>query len=311
MMSFYQKVVQDQKSSLQTYHHKNNRVKKSISKIIDKRMSLFISFSKGSITVEAAIAVPIFLFVMVNLLYSLDIIRLYSNMDMAMHQTGRQMAMYAYAYDKLEEQDNKILSMVGNIAFDEIYLKNKIVKEVDSAYLDQSPMVNGKNGISFLKSSYMEEDMIDLVAEYKVQPAINLMGFSRISLMNRCRMRAWTGYDNTKEYSAGSEEERYVYITETGTVYHTEHDCTHLNLAVETTHVQEISDLRNESGGKYKVCELCGNDNENNTIFITKQGDRYHRSITCSGLKRTVYTILLSEVGGRRLCERCGKDTDK
>jgi len=306
-MSFYHKISKEKKSSLQTYLYDTNHIKPPRDSIIDKRMSLFTSFRKGSITVEAAIAVPIFLFVVIQLLYSMDIIRLYSNMEMAMHQTGKQMAVYAYAYDKVAAQDSKVCAITGTIAFDEIYLKNKIIKEMDPVYLDHSPMVNGKNGISFLKTSYMEEDMIDLVAEYKVQPAVSLMGFSRIPLMNRCRVRAWTGYDNTKGSDTGREEDFYVYVTETGTVYHTDHECTHLNLTIETSSVQEVRNLRNESGGKYKICERCGNDNDSDKIFITKQGDRYHRSVTCSGLKRTIYTILISEAGGRRLCERCGK----
>lgn len=319
-MSFYQKSIKiwfknnikkiainritvQKNSSLRTYPTDHNLNKKTNG----KRMSPFISFQKASITVEAAIAVPVFVFVVVNLLYSLDIIRLYSNMEMAIHQTGRQMAMYAYAYDQVVDGDCDVLSMVGTIAFDELYLKNKIVKELDSKYLDYSPMVNGKNGISCLKTSYMEEELIDLVVEYKVQSAITVMGFAPIPLMNRCRMRAWTGYDNTKEGNGGTGEDSYVYIAQTGTVYHTSRECTHLDLEIETTSVRRVADLRNESGGKYKACELCGNDNEEELLFVTKQGDRYHRSRACSGLKRTIYTILLSEVGGRRLCERCGE----
>lgn len=299
--------INQRKISLQTYQKSNNHNQKTIVYGNDKRMSSFVSFQKASMTVEAAIAVPIFLFVVVNLLYSLDIIRLYSNVEMAMHQTGRQMAMYAYAYDQIIDQDTGILSMVGDMAFHEVYLKNKILKEVDPEYLEHSPMVNGKRGISFSKTSYMEEDLIDLVAEYKVQSAISVMGFSKISLMNRCRMRAWTGYDNTRKSDGTPGDDSYVYITQTGTVYHTNGNCTHLDLEIEATNTEEVASLRNASGGKYKPCELCGNDNEHDTVFITEQGDRYHKSMVCSGLKRTIYIILLSETGGRRLCERCGK----
>ena len=37
-------------------------------------------------------------------------------------------------------------------------------------------------------------------------------------------------------------------------------------------------------------------------MYITDQGDRYHNSLTCSGLKRTVYTARISEVPGKRAC---------
>mgnify|MGYP006990155229 CR=1 FL=1 len=39
-------------------------------------------------TVEAAIAVPVFLFFIMNLLVSFDILRLHGNIMGAMHQTG-------------------------------------------------------------------------------------------------------------------------------------------------------------------------------------------------------------------------------
>lgn len=69
----------------------------------------------------------------------------------------------------------------------------------------------------------------------------------------------------------------------------------------------ELNSLRNESGGKYHACEKCVHgSSKGSNVYITDQGDRYHNSLTCSGLKRTVYTARISEVPGKRACSKCG-----
>ena len=66
----------------------------------------------------------------------------------------------------------------------------------------------------------------------------------------------------------------------------------------------EVSSLRNASGGKYSPCEKCGGDGSV-IVYVTNEGDRYHNTIECSGLKRSVRCVPLSEAGGRSPCSRC------
>ena len=102
----------------------------------------------------------------------------------------------------------------------------------------------------------------------------------------------------------GSEEEM-VYVTEHGEVYHRDVDCVHLKVKVSSVAMKELSHLRNNDGKIYYSCEYCGGNVGSGNVFITGYGTRYHTSVSCPGLKRKIYTIPISEAGGRRACSSC------
>ena len=112
---------------------------------------------------------------------------------------------------------------------------------------------------------------------------------------------------NTVVYVIYADGKKLVYVTDTGVVYHKNPHCTHLDLSIHAAASSELNSLRNESGGKYHACEKCVHGSSmGGSVYITDQGDRYHNSLTCSGLKRTVYTARISEVPGKRACSKCG-----
>lgn len=273
--------------------------------LISKRFSLNTS-KKGSLTVEAALVVPLFLFVMINIMSVMEMISLHSRMEAAMHQTGKVIAEYGFIYSEWKQEASDVEKLIENVGFSNVYVKNQVVKTIGSSYLESSIVKGGVSGISFLQSSIMNEDIIDLVAIYKVSPRFSIVGINSFSMVNRCRMRAWTGYDNTKGNNRVSTDEM-VYITETGTVYHKNRTCSHLNLSISLVFFKDIINMRNSSGCKYYECEVCGKKERSETVYITKEGNRYHSSLDCSGLKRTIHTIPISEVGARSPCSRCGQ----
>lgn len=149
------------------------------------------------------------------------------------------------------------------------------------------------------------ETVIDIPEPYSFEPRCNVFGLPAQLLMSRARAHPWTGYKQGSGSggSDGSMGDPIVYVAENGTVYHLSRSCTHLDLNIRPIDSSQIGDVRNAGGGKYKPCELCGGGS--GTVYITNEGDRYHSSLTCSGLKRTIYEMRLSEVGNRRLCSRC------
>ena len=96
-----------------------------------------------------------------------------------------------------------------------------------------------------------------------------------------------------------------VYVTPTGTVYHTSPDCNYLDLSIHAENASDISSARNKNGSKYSACPLCAKSGSSGIVYITDYGTDWHTSLECSGLKRTVIEKDRSEVEGMRICTKC------
>ena len=260
---------------------------------------------KGSMTLEAAFALPFFLFAVINILFAVNIIGTQSRINAALHQVGNKMAFSGYVYE--HTVGGAIPDSVAGVALTSLYARGQILEYTGREYLEQSCVVDGAGGISLAGSSVMGAgNIIDLQVSYQVKPFAALMGFRGFTMRQRYYGKAWTGYDVTQYVSDIQQEDPMVYVTRTGTVYHLDRNCTYLNPSVEVVSVSDLADRRNQSGGKYHPCELCDGDRAQGQVYITSQGSSYHSRIQCSGLKRTIYTVPLSGVEGRGACSKCG-----
>lgn len=260
---------------------------------------------RGSMTLEAAFVLPLFLFAVMNILYAVSIIGTQSRINAALHQTGNKMAFAGYVYERTV--GNALPDSLANVAMTSIYARGQVLEYVGTDYLNQSCVTGGPGGISFAGSSVMEEgDIIDINVSYRVKPFAGIMGFEGFAMTQRYYGKAWTGFDVTQKVSNMEQEDPMVYITETGTVYHLDRNCTYLNPTVESISAEAIKDMRNQSGAKFHSCEICGGYRGVKQVYITKYGSSYHSMINCSGLKRTIYTVPLSQTGGRGRCSKCG-----
>ena len=275
----------------------------SIKNLFVRKTSFF-----ASLTIEAALVVPIFLFAILNLYSMMEIFETQMCMQAALHQTAKEMAVEGYAYNLIGESA-VTKSLPVQVAFSESYVRGKVNKLITKEKLDGSIIKNGSKGISYSFSKIMKKDRIELVAVYGITPRFTMVPFSDVYTFTQAKVRAFTGYDPTmEEKGSGEEEEIYVYVTETGTAYHMDRGCSHLKLSINLISKEDLSLARNEGGGKYKACKYCkSGKSENNLFLITNQGDKYHTSVSCTGLKRTIKTIPLSKAGGYHPCSRCGK----
>ncbi|MBQ9990868.1 MAG: hypothetical protein IJP31_07995 [Lachnospiraceae bacterium] len=149
------------------------------------------------------------------------------------------------------------------------------------------------------------EELIRLTTSEKAESPFPVLMTPEASLEVRCVIKPWTGYDVVN--GAGREaEEETVFMADHGEVYHRSRNCSHLALSIRVAAFSAIKKEKNLAGSGYSPCEYCGIGNFGTAVYITDQGNRYHSSLGCRSLKRTVRAVYLSEITGVPACSKCG-----
>ena len=245
----------------------------------------------ASITVEAVICIPFFFYAALCLLWMLEIRTVQSVIRCGMQETGKKLAESAY------ESDILISSQ----------MENMLVTAIGGEKLDRSIVVQGARGLSCAKSySIPGIGIYELIVEYQMKLPFPFFRTGLMKYKEKMRIKGWTGY--AKELFDDNGSQQMVYITETGLVYHLNYNCSYLEPSVRSVSGEALESLRNKDGEKYRKCPLCTGKNMSSAqVYITDYGNRYHCSKTCSGLKRKIYRVPVSEVKGKAACSKCGK----
>ena len=241
----------------------------------------------ASVTVSAALAIPLFVFAVLCLVYLFEINAIGLSLQSATNHSAKRVSEDVVHHGVLNHSQ----------------LKNNIIDLVGSERIERSIIHNGANGIGVRGSHYRSDiEVLEIEVEYLVRLPIQTFGLLQMEKTIEFTIKPWTGYQNP---TGEAEDGEIVYITETGTVYHVDYSCTHLRLSIQFVPFSSLSGLRNESGGIYYSCNRCVFGSTMAGVYITDHGTSYHNSLSCSGLKRTVFAVLKSEVAGWRGCSRC------
>ena len=250
--------------------------------------------------------IPLVLAVLLSLLQLITASVFHSRLQEAMSSVGRRLSYYYYAVEEIkgDEERSLISSVVEGAVFlvaSETVVRGLVMDELKGDETAEFLVDGGKNGLSFLLSHYApEEETIYVTARYTVKiPFLAMM--PGIPVYQGTAHRVWTG-----RIMEESTEEELVYVTENSKVYHTHLSCGSLSLSIKEIPKVSLSSARNSSGEIYRACEFCG-AGSGERVFVSVYGNRYHFDRNCSGLKRTVSTIPVSEIGERTLCKRCAK----
>lgn len=251
-----------------------------------ERASLFTSF-RGGIVVEASLVIPIFFFAVCCLCFLLEVMAVQVSVRAAAHSVAKQIVKEAYAVP---------LVLPSKVESD-------IVETIGADRLDRSIVRDGSAGLDCSRTAVSPgSGILYMNVQYEIMLPFLMFGRLELACEDKFQMKGWVGYTEGG-FLPGREE--MVYITENGLVYHRDYHCTYLDLSIQRVRKEDIENMRNMYGGKYYACERCGHAS-GGSVYITSQGNRYHSSLSCGGLKRSVYSVPISEVMGKGACSRCG-----
>ena len=219
-------------------------------------------------------ALPLLILFILHLASCLEMLRLHGRLEYALWQTGRELAVYGAA---------ETAGDIPDLAVSYLYVNGRLEQILGGDYLDNAPLAHGRQGLNYLSSRYLEEEQcIDILLTYQVCPPITCFPFPYFRMASRYYGRAWTGYD------VGGEEGRifYVYVTADGEVWHSRGDCSYLKPSVSETLPETVWSLRNASGERYRSCSRCRDLPTGDTVYLTREGNRYHNTRGCPALLR-------------------------
>lgn len=242
---------------------------------------------KGSLTVEAAVVMPLMAAFLVTILFFFRIIQVQAAVEEALLYAGRKTAVESC----LVEDDVALYASAKG------FLMYALAEETAvERYVEQ-----GSLGVVILGSQFDDEE-ITLRVHYRVNLPITMFDVSGIQLWNRGTFRKWVGNQPQSE----EEDVVWVYIAKTGEVYHATDSCRAIKITLRTAYIGEMKDIRGVNGQKYSACSQCAEEIAMvGMVYYTDYGILYHGKLDCSYIKRTVEKVKLSEVVDRRPCSYC------
>ena len=237
---------------------------------------------QGSMTVEAALIIPMVFMVWIACISWTSIVYVHETVQHFLGEEALEMSIEA-------ESADAIFSWLKTFRFEELEKGG-----IESVY-----------GFDLSGSRILDDgETVLLKATYRIRLLRGIIPIPELKMSNQIYTKAWTGGRTRASDESGLvQAEEFVFITEHGRVYHTDPMCSHIHLSIYMVDQNGID--------CYDACDKCidAKDHMGSTYYITESGEHYHSRLGCSGLKRQVNTVVMSQenIMGYSQCSRCGK----
>ena len=268
----------------------NNKKKYTISP--KKNISLF-RWNKNrdwsaSLTVEASFVLPMFFFLIFWLW---------------------QIFFLLFFQLKVCEKVNETVSMYSHLGYIERELNIDWIYE--TLFWGNIPEYEKVKGM-WIDCTTKEQG--DILVQISYEFLCETMFFPTISVpvIQNFKFYPYMGQQEEKvKHQDTKEKEEIFYMTEYGTVYHCSKACVYLNVMLKQILFSDIEEVRNKSGQRYTECSKCKEEEKTQQVYISLGGNKYHWSLQCPAVKRTIIEKKKEEINGMSACHKCGKQSEE
>ena len=227
----------------------------------------------ASATVEGALVIPVILYAVAAVMFLLQLISIRMHVNDALYNVLRKFNTYSYTSQVMTGE-------IYKSTFFAIF-----VDEIGSDYAKKHYIAGGNTGWNFYGSDIADDNStVKISLKYTV----------KITIYEKRITDIWLGEEKDGFELNNNDESEYVYITQYGEVYHIEKMCSYLVRNIKAASLDEITDLRNASGGKYYPCSLCKGASK--IVYYTDYGD---------ALQRTILKVKKEKIKGMECCKKC------
>lgn len=281
----------------------------------------------GSITVEAAIAVPLMIFALYLLIFPMMVMESERKLQNTMESVSKNLSLAEYltqaASNQLKLKDVKKETFDGLVSgLEEGISLTSIQLAADTRYMKNTAF-DPDTGI-FSADADAGSDMVYIELNYSLNfpfSIFKLMDVNKSLVTNR---RAWIGSSGGRgrdKYGSGLEDgkegdlsdldEEYVFVAGNGDiskVYHTNEHCHYISNDFESvSDASQLEGRKNKYGRTYEACKSCGAAHTTGEVYFTESGRKYHSSPGCKANSYSFEKRPLSELSGYHECTYCAR----
>lgn len=269
---------------------------------------------EASMTIEAAICLPLFLFFAAALMQPLHWLNRQRQVQTKLESVCEGLAQYAYVEEDLKGRpEREEADWAEQEGLEETAgLYSMISETAGGLWLWKK--LQAYTGTAKMKKAEMQSEDANLLLTVEYQEDIPFFNglAGGMEIHAAVKRRKWTGLDGKlKEAGAGEELQEegagteWVYVGAGMGRYHLYRDCHYISNQYEAVSASEAAQMKNAYGTRLTPCNRCGAKGDNGIVYITKAGEHYHSSKDCSAMAAYVRKVRKDEVEYLGVCSYC------